>query len=80
MEHASQETHLSAVGNPNEKPSEESPSTVDHGKTFAASILVERAMHLSLKGESSLGLPELQKGYVESHKLTQWHLHRGKVS
>uniref|UniRef100_A0ABM5FVV2 C2 domain-containing protein 3 n=1 Tax=Pogona vitticeps TaxID=103695 RepID=A0ABM5FVV2_9SAUR len=32
------------------KKSEESPPAVDHEKTFAASILVERAMHLSLKG------------------------------
>nr|XP_020647505.1 C2 domain-containing protein 3 [Pogona vitticeps] len=32
------------------KKSEESPPSVDHEKTFAASILVERAMHLSLKG------------------------------
>ncbi|XP_062983377.1 C2 domain-containing protein 3 [Elgaria multicarinata webbii] len=35
----------------NQKPSEEeSPPAVDPEKTFAASILVERAMHLSLKG------------------------------
>ncbi|XP_061485091.1 C2 domain-containing protein 3 [Rhineura floridana] len=33
-----------------EKPSEESPPAVDHEQTFAVSILVERAMHLSLKG------------------------------
>ncbi|XP_042312473.1 C2 domain-containing protein 3 isoform X2 [Sceloporus undulatus] len=30
--------------------SEASPPAMDHEKTFAASILVERAMHLSLKG------------------------------
>nr|XP_060623141.1 C2 domain-containing protein 3 [Anolis sagrei ordinatus] len=33
-----------------EKSSESSPPAVDHEKTFAVSILVERAMHLSLKG------------------------------
>ncbi|XP_015280536.1 PREDICTED: C2 domain-containing protein 3, partial [Gekko japonicus] len=40
----------SAVGTPAEKPPEASPAAVDPHKTFAVSILVERAMHLSLKG------------------------------
>ncbi|XP_053162073.1 C2 domain-containing protein 3 isoform X3 [Hemicordylus capensis] len=44
------EPHPSAPESPSEKLPEESLLGVDHGKTFAVSILVERAMHLSLKG------------------------------
>ncbi|XP_034971638.2 C2 domain-containing protein 3 isoform X2 [Zootoca vivipara] len=42
-----------------EKPSEESPHPVGHEQTFAVSILVERAMHLSLKGS-----PLTERGVV----------------
>ncbi|KAL8191321.1 UNVERIFIED_CONTAM: hypothetical protein K2H54_072164, partial [Gekko kuhli] len=40
----------SVVETPAEKPPEESPAAADPQKTFAVSVLVERAMHLSLKG------------------------------
>ncbi|XP_053241025.1 C2 domain-containing protein 3 isoform X3 [Podarcis raffonei] len=49
----------SVVETLSEKPSKESPHTVGHEQTFAVSILVERAMHLSLKGS-----PLTERGVV----------------
>nr|XP_056714805.1 C2 domain-containing protein 3 [Euleptes europaea] len=50
LESHSHEPDPSAVGAPTEKSPEESCPAADSQKTFAVSILVERAMHLSLKG------------------------------
>ncbi|XP_054830938.1 C2 domain-containing protein 3 [Eublepharis macularius] len=50
LESQSHKPDSSVVGSLPEKPPEESPPAVDPQKTFAVSILVERAMHLSLKG------------------------------
>uniref|UniRef100_A0A670HT64 C2 domain containing 3 centriole elongation regulator n=1 Tax=Podarcis muralis TaxID=64176 RepID=A0A670HT64_PODMU len=49
----------SVVETLSEKPSKESPHTVGQEQTFAVSILVERAMHLSLKGS-----PLTERGVV----------------
>lgn len=51
LEHPNHKLDLAAVEIPSEKLPEESPSPLVEEKTFAASILVERAMHLSLKGK-----------------------------
>ncbi|XP_066477982.1 C2 domain-containing protein 3 [Tiliqua scincoides] len=50
LEHPSHNSDLLAMEIPKEKLPVESPSALDHENIFAVSILVERAMHLSLKG------------------------------
>ncbi|XP_048348957.1 C2 domain-containing protein 3 [Sphaerodactylus townsendi] len=50
LESLSHRLDPSAVGASTEKSPEESPPAVDPQESFAVSILVERAMHLSLKG------------------------------
>lgn len=52
-------THVPCNTTKEVSPAEESPATLDG--TFAVSILVERAMHLSLKGRYELKRYELKK-------------------
>lgn len=60
------------VETPSEKPCEEMPCTADLEKTFAVSVLVERAMHLSLKGKHHSSTFGLHKDEEES-KSHKWY-------